>query len=76
METKDNRFGDDTKLSKFGLEIRLRKEADETYPAVPRPATVDCKFPKLSVPLPTAPKAVEKEERAPWIEEFMDNVET
>ena len=33
---------------------------DETYPAVPKPATVDAKFPRLTSPLPTEPRAVEK----------------
>jgi hypothetical protein len=70
-EIRFNRLGVETKLSKLGVEttfnklgVETRPLIDETYPVVPRPATVDCRFPRLRFPLPTVPNAVEKEEIA------------
>lgn len=45
----------------------------ETYPAVPRPVTVDVIFVMVR---PPGPKAVEKVDKAPVIDEYKDNVET
>ena len=49
------------------------KDKEETYPAVPNPATVDV---MLAILVPPGPNAVEKEERAPAIDDVKDKVET
>jgi hypothetical protein len=44
VETKFRRLAVDTRFKRFGVDTRLLRDADETYPAVPRPITVDWRF--------------------------------
>ncbi len=69
VETKFNKLGADTKPAVWKNRVVEARDALETYPAEPRPATVDV-IEVISVP--PGPKAVEKEERAA----FKDSVET
>jgi hypothetical protein len=65
VETKFKRLGVEIRFKRLGVETKPRNDSDETYPTVPRPETVDCRFSRVSVPLPTDPRAVEKEDKAP-----------
>ena len=42
MDTKLSRFGVETRFKRFGEETK--PPMDETYPDVPNPRTVDCRF--------------------------------
>jgi hypothetical protein len=44
LETKLNKLGVDTRLKRFAVDTSPIREADERYPALPNPVTVDCRF--------------------------------
>ncbi len=69
VETMVAKFAVDTNPDVCRPRVVETKEVVETYPVVPRPATVDV---MLAILIPPGPKAVEKED----IAEFNVNVET
>lgn len=58
---------------KIKLDVVDTKDKVLTYPEVPNPVTVDV---ILAIEIPPGPNAVEKDEMAALILEFMDRVET
>ncbi len=76
VDTKLKRFGVEIKFNKLGVEINPERVAEERYPAVPNPTTVETKFACDNVPLPRGPNAVEKLDIEPANVELSVNVET
>jgi hypothetical protein len=58
------------------VEINPERLAEERYPTVPNPTTVETKLAWDNVPLPKGPNAVEKLDKEPAIDEFNVKVET